>query len=88
MKKQIMLDFYRVFGYEPTAEVKNLINELLGVWGKFDKQVAKNPALVRKSIWLGISLADEMRKGNIKPRASVKPTEEKTVTMREQMTNF
>ena len=88
MKKQIVLDFYRVFGYEPTDEVKNLINELLGVWGKFDKQVAKNPALVRKSVLFGIGLSEEMLEGNIKPRPSAKPTEEKSVSLREQMTNF
>ncbi len=68
MNKQTMLDFYRVFGHDPAKDAEPVIKDLMAAWSKFDKQVAKNPSLVRKGIQFGIALAEEMRAGRIKPR--------------------
>ena len=68
MNKQTMLDFYQVFSREPAKDTETMIAELLTAWSKFDKQVAKNPSLVRKGTQFGIALAEEMRAGRIKPR--------------------
>ena len=76
MDKRIVMDFYRAFAYEPGAPARTVIDDVITVWGKMDKGVGKNPALIRKGIVLGLGLAEGLRSGKIAPRRTVKPATE------------
>lgn len=92
MNKQTMLDFYRVFGHDTAKDAEPVITDLMAAWSKFDKQVAKNPSLVRKAIQFGIALGEEMRTGRIKPRQKSVKTDAapgvKTVSMQTKAATF
>ena len=78
MDKRIVMDFYQAFSFEPGASARTVIDDVITVWGKMDKSVGKNPALIRKGIVLGLGLAEGLRTGKIAPRRTVKPATEKS----------
>lgn len=68
MDKYMVVDFNTAYGRELTAEEEQTVNDMLGVWGKLETSVSKNPALVRKGIVFGMGLAAGIQNGAIKLR--------------------
>lgn len=73
MDRSLVVDFNTAFIGEATAEEKQLINELVNVWGKIDLTVAKNPAIFRRGILFGMSMQKAIARGKI----SLRPVREK-----------
>lgn len=65
MNKNTVINFNRAYSYSPTAEEKQLITELLSVWGKLEPSVGKTPATIRKGILFGMGLAAALAAGEI-----------------------
>lgn len=57
MNKKTVMKFYQAYGYEPSQETEKVIKDVLAVWAKTDKNVAKSPALLRKGVVFGLGLA-------------------------------
>ena len=57
MNKKTVMRFYQAYGYEPSQETDKAIRDVLAVWAKTDRTVAKSPALLRKGIVFGMGLA-------------------------------
>ncbi len=68
MERSLVIGFNTVYAIEATPEEKQLVNDLLTVWGKLEPTVGKNPALVRKGILFGLALQKEIKGGVIKLR--------------------
>ncbi len=68
VNKKIVLRFNEVYAMEPSAAGKKAAEEMLFVWGKFEPNVAKNPALIRKGILFGMSLARQLWNERIEER--------------------
>ncbi len=66
MERSLVIGFNTVYATEPTQEEKQLVNDLLVVWGKLEPAAGKNPALIRKGVLFGMSLQKEIANGNIK----------------------
>ncbi len=56
MNKYLVAGFNAVYSAEATPEEKQLVNDMLTVWGKFDSAAAKNPAMFRKGILFGLAM--------------------------------
>ena len=74
MDRRNVIEFNAAYGYEPTPEERQLIENLLAVWGKLEKAAAKNPALIRKGILFGMGLQSALATGKI----ILRPVKEKT----------
>ena len=57
MNKKTVKMFYEAYGYEPTESEQTTIKDMMGIWAKMEKSVAKNPAILRKGIVFGLGLA-------------------------------
>lgn len=57
MNKKTVMTFYQAYGYEPNKETEQVIKDVLAVWAKTDKHVAKSPALLKKGVVFGMGLA-------------------------------
>ena len=68
MDRRVVIDFNTAYSYEPTPEEKQLIADLLTVWGKLEASAGKNPALIRKGIVFGMGIKAAMANGDIIPR--------------------
>ena len=65
MDRTLFLDFNRAYAAEPTAEERQLVNDLLTVWGKLDSTAAKHPAMYRQGILFGIALQKAIAAGEV-----------------------
>ena len=66
MDRKLVLNFNAAYAAEAAPEEKQLVNDLLVVWGKLEPAAGKNPALIRKGVLFGMSLQKEIANGNIK----------------------
>ncbi len=66
--KKTVLRFNEVYAAEPGETEKKIAEEMINVWGKFEPGVAKNPALIRKGVLFGISLARQIWKERAEER--------------------
>ena len=57
MDKKTVMKFYQAYGYEPSKETEQVIKDVLAVWGKTDKKVAKRPAMFKRGIIFGLGLS-------------------------------
>ena len=73
MDRRIVIDFNKAYGMEATPEERQLVTDLLTVWGKFETAAAKNPALIRKGILYGMALQKLIAAGEV----SIRPLREK-----------
>ncbi len=71
--RRLVIDFNRAFAAEPTPEEKQLVNELLSIWGKLEPAAAKSPAAYRKGILFGMALQKAISGGEI----IIRPVKEK-----------
>ena len=78
MKRTQVTNFNTAYSYEPSSEMKQLIDDLLTVWGKLEPAAAKNPALIRKGVIFGLGLAKAVQRGQITPE----PLRGKRITRR------
>ncbi len=65
MDKGMVVAFNEAYATEVTAEEKQLVSDVLAVWGKLDATAAKNPALLRRGIVFGIGLQKSLTAGKI-----------------------
>ena len=65
MDRRIVIDFNKAYGMEATPEERQLVTDLLTVWGKFETAAAKNPALIRKGILYGMALQKLIAAGEV-----------------------
>jgi len=68
MERGLVISFNSVYAAEATPEEKQLVNDLLVVWGKLEPAAGKNPALIRKGILFGIALQKAVTTGAVKLR--------------------
>ena len=68
MDRQLFIDFNKVYTEEPTKEERQLTEDFLLLWAKFETAAAKSPAILRKGIYLGIALGKAIEKRQIIPR--------------------
>ncbi len=78
MDRRTVISFNTVYAAEPTDRERQLVNELLTVWGKFEPAAAKSPAMYRKGIFFGMALQKALTAGQVLlPEVKVK-REDKT----------
>lgn len=65
MDRTLFLDFNRAYAAEPTAEERQLVGDLLAVWGKLEPTAAKHPAMYRQGILFGMALQRAITAGEI-----------------------
>ena len=65
MDRSMVIDFNRAYSMEATPEERQLVTDLLTVWGKFEAAAGKNPALIRKGILYGMALQKLIAAGEI-----------------------
>ena len=65
MDRKLVLNFNAAYAAEAAPEEKQLVNDLLVVWGKLEPAAAKNPALIRKGVLFGMSLQKAITEGRI-----------------------
>ncbi len=65
MDRTLFLDFNKAYAAEPTAEERQLVGDLLAVWGKLDTTAAKHPAMYRQGILFGMALQRAITAGEI-----------------------
>lgn len=65
MDRNSIVSFNKAFAVEATDKEKQIVNEMLTVWGKFDPAVAKSPAMFRKGILFGLVLEKAVASGEI-----------------------
>ena len=65
MDRKLFIDFNRAYAAEPTAEERQLVGDLLTVWGKLDSTAAKHPAMFRQGIFFGMALQKAIAAGEI-----------------------
>ncbi len=68
MERTLVISFNTVYAAEATPEEKQLVNDLLTVWGKLEPAAGKNPALIRKGVLFGMALQKAITSGNVKLR--------------------
>ena len=68
MDRTLFLDFNKAYGTEATAEEKQLVNDLLNLWGKLEPTAGRNPAFYRRGILFGMALQKGIDSGEIKLR--------------------
>ena len=68
MDRTLFLDFNKAYGTEATAEEKQLVNDLLNLWGKLEPTAGRNPAFYRRGILFGMALQKGINAGEIKLR--------------------
>ncbi len=66
--KKMVLRFNEVYAAEPSEAEKKAAEEMLNIWGRFEPVVAKNPALIRKGILFGMSLARQLWNERVEER--------------------
>ncbi|GEM_PF-3389491 len=79
MDKGMVVAFNEAYATEVTAEEKQLVSDVLAVWGKLDATAAKNPALLRRGIVFGIGLQKSLTAGKIVLRP-IRPKRQKRKT--------
>lgn len=65
MDRRTVIAFNTVYAAEPTDREKQLVNELLAVWGRFETAAAKTPAIYRKGIFFGLALQKALTAGRV-----------------------
>lgn len=65
MERTLVINFNKAYSADSTPEEKQLVNDLLTVWGKLEPAAARNPALIRKGILFGIALQKAIAAGEI-----------------------
>ena len=65
MDKRTVIAFNNAYAAEPTEQEKQLVNELLTVWGKLEPGAGKSPAIYRKGILFGMALQKAIAAGDI-----------------------
>ena len=65
MDKRTVIAFNKAFAAEPTEQEKQLVNEMLTIWGKFEMTAGKSPAIYRKGILFGMALQQAIAAGEI-----------------------
>ncbi len=66
MEKNLVVDFYKVYSHDAERETEQTVNDLMAVWARLDKTVAKNPSVIRKGISFGMALAKCLADGSVK----------------------
>lgn len=66
MDRNLVLNFNAAYAAEATPEEKQLVNDMLLVWGKIEPAAAKNPALLRKGCLFGLALQKAITAGQIR----------------------
>ena len=80
MDKSTVIAFNTAYAAEPTEAEKQLVNDLLSVWGKLEPAAKKNPALLRRGVLFGMALQSHIAAGKIAlPEVRAK-RKEKTAT--------
>ena len=65
MDRRTVIAFNVAYASEPTEQERQLVNELLTVWGRFEPAAAKSPAIYRKGIFFGMALAQAIAAGKV-----------------------
>jgi len=65
MDRKLVLAFNTAYTADATAEEKQLVNDMLQVWGKLEPAAAKNPSIFRKGILFGLSMQKAITAGQI-----------------------
>ena len=65
MDRTLFLDFNKTYAAEPTPEERQLVGDLLTVWGKLEPAAAKHPAMYRQGILFGMALQKNLAAGEI-----------------------
>ena len=66
MDRRTVIAFNTVYATEATPEEKQLVNDLLTVWGKLEPAAAKSPSLYRRGILYGLALQKAITAGKVK----------------------
>ena len=65
MDRKLVLAFNTAYTADATPEEKQLVNDMLQVWGKLEPAAAKNPSIFRKGILFGLALQKAIAAGEI-----------------------
>ncbi len=65
MEKNMVVAFNTVYVSGASAEEKQILNDMLSIWGRLDTAVAKNPATYRRGILFGLAMEKAISKGEI-----------------------
>lgn len=68
MDKNLVRAFNVAYSMEPTAAQRQAAEDLLAVWVKLDSSAAKNPAIHRRALLLGMCLQEAITNGTVIPR--------------------
>ena len=65
MDRRTVIAFNRTYAAEPTAEERQLVGDLLAVWGKLEPTAAKHPAMYRQGVLFGMALQKAIAAGEV-----------------------
>lgn len=65
MDRRTVIAFNRAYSTEPTEQERQLVNDLLTVWGKLEPTAAKHPAMYRQGILFGMALQKAIAAGEV-----------------------
>lgn len=65
MDRRTVIAFNAAYAAEPTEQERQLVNELLTVWGKLEPGAGKSPSIYRKGILFGLALQKAIAAGKI-----------------------
>lgn len=65
MDKSTVIAFNTAYAAEPTEQEKQLVNDMLLVWGKLEPTAGKSPAMYRRGMLFGIALQKAVAAGEI-----------------------
>jgi hypothetical protein len=91
MDKKTVIAFNVCYAAVTTEAQKQLVNDLLFIWGKLEPAAKKNPALLRRGVLFGMALQSHIEAGNIAlPEVRAKRKDKATTEQQEpgQTTSF
>ena len=65
MDRRTVLAFNVAYTAVNAPAEKQLINDILLLWGKLEPAAKKNPAIVRRALFMGMALQKDIAAGNI-----------------------
>ena len=84
MDKRTVIAFNTAYATEPTEPEKQLVNDMLNIWGKLEPTAGKSPAMYRRGILFGIALQKAIAAGEIMlPEAKPKRKNKATTNQQE-----
>lgn len=65
MDKNTVIAFNTAYAAEPTEAEKQLVNDMLNIWGKLEATAGRNPSNYRRGVLFGLALQKAIAAGEI-----------------------